>query len=367
MLPGKDRVNQKTTLIVGRQQGLEDLRERMMRFQNVSIFGVAHIDAPNRVPSKEIEKRLAPTLERLGMRSDLIRDLSGIVSRRFWDEGVQPSEVAAQAGEKAIDQAGIDRDRLGSLINTSVCRDYIEPSTACIVHSNLGLPETCMNFDLGNACLGFVNGMDMVGHMIERGQIDYGIVTNGESSRFPTEKTIEKLLDPSVDEETFRANFATLTLGSGSAAMVLGRSDLAENGHRFVGSVNLAATEHCRLCQGQVDGMVTSTRDLLVAGLDLATRTWATAAEEFGWTAEGFDHYVLHQVSKPHTEKLASILGLDLKKIFRIYPEFGNIGPAGVPIVLSKLNDEGKLKSGDRIALMGIGSGLNCTMAELIW
>jgi len=301
------------------------------------------------------------------MRENLLREISGILERRFWDEGVQPSEVAAQAGEEAMAQAGIDRDRLGSLINTSVCRDYIEPSTACIIHSIIGLPETCMNFDLGNACLGFVNGMDMVGHMIERGQIDYGIVTDGESSRFSTEKTIERLLDPSVDEETFRANFATLTLGSGAAAMVLGRSDLAEKGHRFVGSVNLAATEHCRLCQGQVDGMVTNTRELLVAGLDLATRTWAKAVEEFGWTADSFDHFVLHQVSKAHTEKLAGILGLDLNKIFRIYPEFGNIGPAGVPIVLSKLNDAKQLKSGDRIALMGIGSGLNCTMAELVW
>jgi 3-oxoacyl-[acyl-carrier-protein] synthase-3 len=338
-----------------------------MIFKKVSIYGVAHIDAPNKISSEEIERRLAPTLQRLGMRENLLREISGILERRFWDEGVQPSEVAAQAGEEAIAQAGIDRNRLGSLINTSVCRDYIEPSTACIIHSIIGLPETCMNFDLGNACLGFVNGMDMVGHMIERGQIDYGIVTDGESSRFSTEKTIERLLDPSVDEETFRANFATLTLGSGAAAMVLGRSDLAENGHRFVGSVNLAATEHCRLCQGQVDGMVTNTRELLVAGLDLATRTWAKATEEFGWTAESFNHFVLHQVSKAHTEKLSGVLGLDLDKIFRIYPEFGNIGPAGVPIVLSKLNDAKQLKSGDRIALMGIGSGLNCTMAELVW
>ena len=167
-----------------------------MRFQNVSIFGIAHIDAPHRVTSEEIEGRLAPSLDRLGMRGDLIRDLSGIMERRVWDDGVQPSDVAAQAGEKAVAAAGIDKDRLGVLVNTSVCRDYIEPSTACIVHSKLGLPETCMNFDLGNACLAFINGMDMVGNMIEQGQIDYGNVVNGESSKFSTEKTIEKLLDP---------------------------------------------------------------------------------------------------------------------------------------------------------------------------
>jgi 3-oxoacyl-[acyl-carrier-protein] synthase-3 len=338
-----------------------------MRFENVSILGVAHLDAPHRVTSREIEERLAPTLSRLGMREDLLRDVSGIEERRVWDDGVQPSDVAARAGELAIETAGIDRNDLGILINTSVCRDYVEPSTACIVHAQLGLPETCMNFDLGNACLAFINGMDMVGNMIERGQIDYGIVTNGESSRMPAEKTIEKLLGSNVDETTFRANFATLTLGSGAAAMVLGRRGNDGVGHRFLGGVNLAATEHCRLCYGQVDGMVTNTRELLVAGLDLAGRTWAKAAEELGWSVDAFDHFVIHQVSKTHSEKFAGILGLDMDKIYRLYPSFGNIGPAGVPIVLSKLADEGRLVEGDRIALMGIGSGLNCTMAEAVW
>ncbi len=338
-----------------------------MRFQNVSIFGVAHVDAPNRVPSEEIEKRLAPTLERLGMREDLIRDLSGIIERRIWDQDVQPSDAAAEAAEKAIEQAGIARGQLGILVNTSVCRDYIEPSTACIVHSKIGLPETCMNFDLGNACLAFINGMDMVGNMIEQGQIDYGIVVNGESSQFSTEKTIEKLLDPDVDEETFRSNFATLTLGSGSAAMVLGRSDLGDGGHPYLGGVNLAATEHNRLCYGQVEGMVTKGHELLIAGLGLAARTWKKAVDELGWKIEDFDHCVLHQVSKIHTEQFCDIVGLDIESVFRLYPYFANIGPAGVPIVLSKLNDEGRLKSGDRVAIMGIGSGLNCTMAELRW
>jgi 3-oxoacyl-[acyl-carrier-protein] synthase-3 len=45
----------------------------------------------------------------------------------------------------------------------------------------------------------------------------------------------------------------------------------------------------------------------------------------------------------------------------------GNIGPASVPIVLAKAVQLGKVKAGDRIALLGIGSGLNCSMAEVVW
>jgi 3-oxoacyl-[acyl-carrier-protein] synthase III len=338
-----------------------------MNFKNVSVLSVAHVDAPHRVTSEEIELRLAPTMKRLGIRPDLLRDLSGIMERRVWDEGTMPSEVAAEAGEKAIAAAGIDRSKIGILINTSVCRDYLEPSTACIAHSMLGLPETCMNFDLGNACLGFVNGMDMVGNMIDRGEVDYGILVNGETSRQITDSTVELLLNPEIDEATFRENFASLTLGSGAAAMVLGRSDLEPYGHPFKGSVNLAATQHCRLCAGNIDHMVTKTKELLLAGLELAVRTWGRATEVLGWTADAIDHFVVHQVSKVHTEQFAGILGIDMQKVFRLYPDFGNIGPAGVPIALSKLAETGRLVRGQRIAILGIGSGINCTMAELIW
>jgi len=86
-----------------------------------------------------------------------------------------------------------------------------------------------------------------------------------------------------------------------------------------------------------------------------------------GWSADCLDELVLHQVSKVHTEQLAMTLGLPLDKVFRLYPEYGNIGPASVAIVLSKALEAGRVKSGDRVALMGIGSGLNCTMAEVVW
>jgi len=338
-----------------------------VNYENVSVLSVSHVDAPHRISSEEIERRLEPTMKRLGIRSDLLRQLSGIMERRMWDEGVMPSEVAAMAGEKALEKAGIDRSQVGILINTSVCRDYLEPSTACIAHSRLGLPETCMNFDLGNACLGFVNGMDMAGNMIDRGEVDYAILVNGETSRQITDATIGLLQSEEIDETTFRENFASLTLGSGAAAMVLGRTDRAPDGHPFTGSVNLAATQHCRLCAGNIDHMVTKTKELLLAGMDLAVRTWARAADVLGWTVDAIDHYVIHQVSKVHTEQFAGILGIDLSKVFRLYPDFGNIGPAGVPIALSKLEDSGRLERGQRVAILGIGSGINCTMAELYW
>lgn len=338
-----------------------------MQFDNVSIMSVEHVDAPHRLTSEEIEGRLEAAINRLGIRPGLLVELSGILERRLWDPGVTPSGPATAAGEQAIRAAGIARSEIGVLVNTSVSRDYLEPSTACAIHNGLQLPETCMNFDVSNACLGFMNGMDVVGNMIERGQVDYGIVVDAESSRELIEATIPRLLDETVGGDEFRENFASLTLGSGAVAMVLGRSDLVSGGHRYLGGVTLAATENCGLCCGNMDRMVTDTQALTVAGLELAMRTWKRAEEVLGWAVDDHDHYVQHQVSKGHAEKFAGILGLDLDKVYRLYPTYGNVGPAGIAIVLSKLAKEGIAAAGDRIAMMGIGSGINCTMAEVIW
>ncbi len=338
-----------------------------MQFENVSILSVEREDPPHRITSAWIMEQLAPTTQRLGIPPTLLEDLTGIVARKWWDDGAMPSDVATLAATKAIETAGIERRQLGALVSTSVCRDYIEPSTACLVHGNLELGPDCLNFDVANACLAFINGMDLVGMMIERGDIDYAIVVDGESSRYPIEQTIERLLQPGITEGDFRDNFATLTLGSGAAAMVLGRTDEHPEGHRYLGGVSLAATEHNRLCVGQPDKMVTDTKPLLIEGLKLAGRTWARSMEAMSWSPADLDLVVMHQVSKVHTQQWAALGGLDLGMVHTIYPEYGNIGPAGIPVVLHQAVEQGKVERGGTIALMGIGSGLNSTMAKVIW
>jgi 3-oxoacyl-[acyl-carrier-protein] synthase III len=340
---------------------------RSQQFSNVVVSGLAHVDAPHIVTSDEIESQLADTLQRLGMPTGTLAGLAGIKERRFWDEGTRPSDAAAMAGAKLLADAGVDRRDVGALINTSVDRDWLEPSTACIVHHKLGLAPDALNFDVGNACLGFINGMALTAAMIERGDIDHAIVVDGESARYVVESTIARLADPSCDRDLFRASFATLTLGSGAAAMLLSRRDLADDGHPFHGVVSRAATEHHELCQGQPDDMRTDAAGLLTAGLALGRDTWRHAADVFDWSADAIDAAFIHQVSRAHTRSVIGALGLREDRIPLLYPHHGNIGPAGLVITWSKEVDAGRLTPGDRLALLGIGSGLNCAMADVRW
>lgn len=340
----------------------------VQRFEQVVVSALAHVDAPVVVTSAELDAQVAPVMERFGMHPGVLEGLAGIAERRFQEPGVLPSQAATGAAELALAAVpDVCREDVGAVINTSVCRDYIEPSTACFVHERLGLSAGALNFDLGNACLGFLNGMSFVAGLIERGDIDHGLVVDGEDSRFAVESTVARLLDPATTPEQAREQFATLTLGSGAVAMLLSRADLVEGGHPYRGGVFRAATQHNALCIGNPDEMRTQHRELLVAGLSFVKETFPEADDAFGLLGDDVAAYAIHQVSKVHTEALCDTVGIAAEKVPLLYPRFGNVGPAGIPMTVSKEADAGRLSSGDRIGLIGIGSGLNCAMTELVW
>lgn len=338
-----------------------------MLFENVSIAGLAHVDAPHTLTSQEINERLKPTFERLRIRADMLGDIAGVHARRLWEPGTQASDVACEAARRVLDKTGVAVRQVGMVINTSVSRDYLEPSTASIVSGKLGVADNCITFDIANACLAFVNGMDMAARLIEVGDVQYALIVDGETSNLVYEKTIERLSRPETTAEEVKNELAALTTGSGAAAMLLCHRSLAPDAPRYRGAVTRSANEWSHLCLGNLDRMVTDTRLLLIEGIRLAEKTFKAASETFGWKVEDLAQFVIHQVSNPHTKAFIKTLGIDPKKVMTIFGEFGNIGPASVPIVLSKLNELGRLKKGDRIGLMGIGSGLNCSMAEVVW
>ncbi|HET6212988.1 MAG TPA: 3-oxoacyl-ACP synthase III [Micromonosporaceae bacterium] len=334
-----------------------------MEFHHVAIDTVVHVDAPIRLTSADVVRRLQPALDRWGIRGNLLEDVAGIHARRVWDGPMQVADAATMAAREALARSGVPPERIGVLISTSVSRDYLEPSTASVVHGNVGLSSTCQNFDVGNACLAFLSGMDIAGRMIERGEIEYALIVDGEVSNEIIERTVDRLSAADATADQFRAEFASLTLGSGAAAMVLGNRDQVVGGHRYLGGVTRAATAYSHLCRGNMDRMVTDTRMLLEEGLKLAATTFQAA----GWAGSAFDEYVVHQVSRVHTDALVKLLDIDPARVLTVFGEHGNIGPAAVPIALSKLNEMGRLHEGMRVALMGIGSGLNCSMAEVVW
>ncbi|MEI7506912.1 MAG: 3-oxoacyl-ACP synthase III [Actinomycetes bacterium] len=336
----------------------------VFRHQHSGILSLAAIEAPRVVTSDWIDEQLAETYQRNGLRPGLLAGLAGIEERRWWDDDVSFTDAAAMAGRAAIEQAGIDPSKIGILISTSVCKENLEPSVACAVHHQLGLSTSCLNFDIANACLGFINAMHLAATMLDAGTVEYALIVDGEGSRHTQQTTLERLRHPNSTAGDVFAEFASLTLGSGAAAMVMARKNRHGNVHRLIGGVGRAGTEHNALCIGSLDRMTTDTHGLLVAGLDLAADAWEASKTDFDWT-EGLDWYIFHQVSKVHTTMLCDRLAIDSSKVPLTFPKYGNVGPAAVPITLASVQDQ--IQPGQRVLCMGIGSGLNTSFSEILW
>ncbi|MDH5638474.1 MAG: 3-oxoacyl-ACP synthase III [Nitrospinota bacterium] len=348
-----------------------------MKFSHTSLVSAAYALPERVVTSEEIENRLKPVYERLGLPTGRLELMSGIRERRFWEPGMRPSSAAIMAGQKAIEASGLPREKLGALFHASVCRDFLEPATANVVHNGLGLTSSAMIFDVSNACLGVLNGMIILANMIELGQVEAGIVVAGEMGETLVDSTIEALLaDKTITRKTIKPAFASLTIGSGAAAVILAHENLAPDGHKLLGGAARCDTSDVSLCKSDIDQgfgdgsaplMHTDSERLLVAGCELAGKTWRDFLAQTGWTSDTIDKSVTHQVGRAHKKLLYDTVGMDEAKDFPTLEFMGNVGSVSLPASLAIGAEEGRFSKGDNVALMGIGSGLNCMMLGIKW
>jgi len=338
-----------------------------MLYHNVCIEALEYVTPDIEIRTADIEMAISPLYKKLGLKPGWLQAVTGIRARRYWDRNVRPSDVATKAALQALEATHLKRENVQALVSCSVCKDYIEPSVAAIVHGNLRFSSSAHNFDAGNACLGFLTGMTLIADQIELGRIEVGMIVAGESSREPTEATIERLQHPDANLEDFKDNLATLTLGSAGVAMILTSRRRSSTGHRFLGGISRSATQWHNLCVGTVNKMITNPTKLLSEGVKLAQRTWADIEPVLDIRPAQIKEYALHQVGQANHDAVLQALKIPPNKAIRLYVDHGNVGACGVPFALGVLVGNGRIQSGQRAALMGIGSGLNVMMLGVQW
>lgn len=345
-----------------------------MRFKHACIESLA-VALPDEVwTSAAIEERLKPLYDRLKLPAGRLELMTGIKERRMWAPGTKPSDASAAAGRNVLKASALRADQMEVFIHSAVCRDMLEPATASFAHRKIGLGPDCQVFDVSNACLGFLNGMVTLAAMIDAGQIKCGMVASGENGRPLVERTIRHLLETPLDRNAIKPFFANLTIGSTAVAAVICHEDLIPAGHpkhRLLCGSAHAETKHSELCQGDSDGdtlvMETDSEQLLLAGMDVAKATWAKFAAESGWGTGTPDRVITHQVGSAHRRKLYETLQVDAAKDFASVEFLGNTGSAALPATLALASEQGALRTGQKAALLGIGSGLNSLMLAVEW
>ncbi len=345
-------------------------RQAGMKFENVCIESIA-VALPSEIwTSAQLEERLRPLYERLKLPEGRLELMTGIRERRMWPAAMSPSDASAEAGRAVLAKSGLRAAQVGMFIHAAVSRDMLEPATASFAHRKIGLPASAQIFDVSNACLGFLNSLTIAAAMIEAGQIGCAMIVAGESGRPLVEQTLRTLVGQPLSRNEIKPYFANLTIGSGAvAAMVCHRSLVPGRPHRLLGGVARSATRHSELCQGDTYGaeslaMQTDSEALLIAGVTLAQETWKEFTAEQGGA---FDRFICHQVGSVHRRKLYETLGLDLAKDFSTFETLGNTGSVALPATLALAIESGAVRDGNRVGLLGIGSGLNCLMLALEW
>ncbi|MCW5200793.1 3-oxoacyl-ACP synthase III, partial [Desulfobulbus sp. F4] len=145
-----------------------------------------------------------------------------------------------------------------------------------------------------------------------------------------------------------------------------------DTGHRLIGGACRANTRHNNLCQGgqnseQTTLMSTDSEQLLEKGVETAAMCWKSFLQETGWNKESIRRYFCHQVGQAHAHRLFSALDLDPARNFETLEVLGNVGSVSAPITMAMGIEKGKLKSSQRAALLGIGSGINSVMLGIEW
>ncbi|MEY4396129.1 MAG: hypothetical protein RL595_3378 [Planctomycetota bacterium] len=364
-----------------------------MIYNRVYLDAIGYELPPVVVSTEELEARLEPVYKALKINEGQLYAWTGIRERRWWEPGFSVAEGAARAAKKALDRAGLKASDLEVVIYSAVCREQFEPATACSVAAKLGVGNNALVYDLSNACLGVLNGILDIANRIELGQIKAGVVVSCETAREINNTMIDELLQRrSLD--FFKESLATLTGGSGAVAVLVTDGSFAEKRRKLVAASAQTAPEHHQLCrwglapadvpdfipdgatprqilQGMIHAakhfMTTDSVAVLKYGVELGMRTWKNFLSKIKWSPELIDKVICHQVGAPHRESVLKALGIGLNKDYSTFPFLGNIGTVSLPLTAAIAEERKFLLPGDKVGLLGIGSGLNCLMLGVEW
>ncbi len=206
--------------------------------------------------------------------------------------------------------------------------------------------------------------------MIELGQIRAGLVVGTECGRDLVESTIGRLNeDTQLSRRDIKSYVASLTIGSGSVAVLLCDKKLSQTQNRLLGASVLARTDHRQLCQsdGLQSFMSTDSQQLMHHGVAAGAENFGAFLDEIGWTRRQVDKTICHQVGIAHRRLLLEALDIDPQIDYPTLETLGNTGAVALPLTLALGAEAGHLQQSDQVALLGIGSGINCQMLALEW
>lgn len=278
---------------------------------------------------------------------------TGIRERRIAADDEATSDLAFKAAEKAIIDAGIDKNEIELIIVATMTQDHLTPSTAALVQDKLGIKAAA--FDVSAACTGFIYGFTAGYSFIKAGIYKKVLVIGAE--------TMSRVTD-------WEDRGTCILFGDGAGAVVLGEvetggflaSHLAADGSGAyelivpAGGSRKAAT--AETIENREVYLKMNGREVFKFAVKAFPESVENVLTQQNLTADDIDIFIPHQANVRIIEAIAKRFKQPLDKFFVNLHKYGNTSGASIPIALDEASKEGRFKKGDKIVATGFGGGL---------
>ena len=265
---------------------------------------------------------------------------TGIRQRYFCAEGQAGWQLAAQAGARALENAGVSPHQIGVCLVATMTPAFATPSAACLVQRQLGLEESTLCFDINAACSGFVYALITARALLESSPKPYALVIGAEA--------LSKVTD-------FTDRSTCVLFGDGAAAAVMELTDLP-----FAAVQGARGDDQALVCPGfgsapqhlSMDG-----RAVFRFAVEVLPRCVDGVLEQSVLAMNDIDYVVCHQANKRIIDHVVRRAGVDPAKFYMNMDRYGNTSAASIPLALEDMRAAGLLRPGMRLVCAGFGGG----------
>jgi 3-oxoacyl-[acyl-carrier-protein] synthase-3 len=317
------------------------LNGRIAPARTARVVGLGH-----RLPDRVVPN--GPIAERIGVDPDWIVRRTGIRERRYAAPDERTADLALAAARRALSDAGLKPTEIDLVLVATMTPDELTPNTAPLVADALGLKAAA--YDVGAACTGWLSALSIGAAQIETGRAERVLVIGAE--------TLSRVTNP--DDKRTASLF-----GDGAGAVVL-----SPEGDGEIGPIVLAS-------DGSMGDTIVATHSERVLIMDghttfntavkVLVESTEQACERAGVTLDDIDLFVYHQANGRIIKTVSEKLELPAERVADYVAETGNTSAASIPLTLSLLREDGRLRPGQRLLLAAVGAGFTWGAGVVDW
>lgn len=329
----------------------------MMKARGAGILGMG-IYIPERVVTNDDLSKIVDTSD------EWIYTRTGIKERRFVAPEQATSDLAIEAGKRALKDANVSIDEIEMIIVATCTSDHVCPSTAALVQNGLGA-KNAGAFDVSAACSGFVYSLVIASQMVISGLYKKILVIGAESmSKFLNEEDRSTLI--LFGDGAGAAVVGEVAPGYGYLSSCLG-ADGSGRDSIYIPAGGSREPLTPEVLENRRQFFCMEGADVFKFAVKTMGETAKKTLESGGLTAEDVDLLIPHQANIRIINASAKRLGLQDEKVYVNIHKYGNTSGASIPIALWEAREEGRFKDGDVLLLVGFGSGLTWAGCAIRW